>query len=357
MSEILDDLNQMQRRDAQGMLAILGRFDQQIEEAVGIGEEALLPEKPAGVRQILVSGLGGSAIAGDFVKAYLGPDLRLPLQVNRHYSLPGFVDASTLVLICSYSGNTEETIAAFHEARRARAQMVCLSSNGQLKQLAEAYSLPFVKIPHGYPPRAALGYSAICWLMVLSRLGVISDRSSEIRRSLALVRNKIRAYDPQSPTGENEAKQLALQIYPRFPLTYGSQDRLDRVAIRWRGQFSENGKTLAYSSSLPEMNHNEIVGWKHPETLFQQIVPIFLRDREDHPRVQIRARITRDLLAQKTGTVLEYWSEGDSWLERLWSLILLGDYASVYLAFLNQEDPTPVVVLDYLKSRLKEQDG
>ena len=335
------------------MLSILGRFDHQIEEALRIGEEASLAGQGSEVSHILISGLGGSAICGDFVRAYLGRDLRMPLQVNRNYSLPGFVDASTLALICSYSGNTEETISAFHAARAAGAQIVCVSSDGQLTELAKVHSLPVVRIPEGYPPRAALGYLAIPLVVVLSRMGLVADRRSEILQSRALIQGKIQAYSPQSSRETNAAKQLALQIHGRLPLIYGSQDRLETVAVRWRGQLSENGKVLAYSSSLPEMNHNEIAGWKNPETLLPQMAPIFLRDREDHPRVQIRMETTRDLLKKKAATVLEYWSEGENWLQRLWSLILLGDYASVYLAFLNQEDPTPVRAIDSLKRELE----
>jgi glucose/mannose-6-phosphate isomerase len=140
----------------------------------------------------------------------------------------------------------------------------------------------------------------------------------------------------------------------RIPVVYGSQDRLDMVAVRWRGQFAENGKHLAYSATLPEMNHNEIAGWEHPSFNLNQLLPIFLRDREDHPRVQIRFEITRNMLAEKAGDVLEFWTDGESWLERLWTLILLGDWASVYLAFLNEEDPTRITAIQSLKDRLKE---
>ena len=352
MVEILDDAEKMRERDTGGMLSILGRFDEQIKEALEISEKAALPSGGPAVRNIVISGLGGSAIGGDFLKAYLGGDLRLPVRVNRHYSLPGFADEATLALICSYSGNTEETISTFQDACRAGAQIVCISSGGKLLELAQTRSIPFVQIPSGYPPRAALGYSAIPLLMVLSRFGLAADPSNEIRRSQLHIAKTIRVYGPDTSIATNAAKGLALKAHGRLPLVYGSQDRLEMVAVRWRGQFSENGKSLAFSSALPEMNHNEIVGWAHPEGLLGQSLPIFLRDREDHPRVQLRAEITRDLVSKKARIVLEYWSDGESWLDRLWSLILLGDYASVYLAFLNQEDPTPVQVIDDLKQQL-----
>ncbi|MFQ5928319.1 MAG: bifunctional phosphoglucose/phosphomannose isomerase [Acidobacteriota bacterium] len=354
MSEILDDPEEIRRLDQEGMLTILQSFDQQLEEALEIGLQAKLSTETRTIQNILVCGLGGSAIGGDFLRAYLGTDLNIPLLVNRNYSIPGFVDESTLALLCSYSGNTEETISAFHEAHQASCRIICLSSDGQIRRLANDHNYPCLQIPGGLPPRTAWGYSAIPLLVVFSRLGLISDRCDEVRRSLSWVRTRIALYGLDSPTEENAAKKLALDVYEKVPIIYGSQDRLEMVATRWRGQFCENGKQLAYSSSLPEMNHNEIVGWKHPARTLRQFVQIFLRDRDDHPRVQLRAEITREFVAENLGSCLEYWTEGETWLERLWTLILLGDYASVYLAFLNQENPTPVAVIQDLKNRLKE---
>jgi glucose/mannose-6-phosphate isomerase len=354
VSEMLDDLGQVQEYDEQAMLSIVGHFDRQLSEALEIGAQMDVPSEGPPIRSVLISGLGGSAIGGDFIRTYLGSELKVPLLVNRNYFLPGWVDDSTLVLMSSYSGNTEETISAFHEARRNDGRVVCITSNGELLRLAREYGYPCIVIPGGRPPRTALGYSAIPLLMLLARLGVAPDKSEEVERSLPWVRRKIQFYGPDSPIEENPAKSLALQLHGQIPVIYGSQDRLDTVAIRWRGQFAENGKQLVYSAALPEMNHNEIVGWRHPGMVLRQLMPVFLRDLEDHPRVQIRAEITREVLASKAGTVLEYWTDGDSWLERLWTLILLGDYASMYLAFLNNEDPTPVEAIEVLKNRLKE---
>lgn len=352
--ELLDNLQQIKQQDRHRMLEILERFGEQIEAAVEIGERAEIPFDRSAIQHILISGLGGSAIGGDFVRAYLGRNLSVPFHVNRDYSVPNFVGPSTLAFLCSYSGNTEETLSSFRQAREAGAQVICLTSNGELGRLGQEHGCPVVKIPGGYPPRTALGYSAMPLLRILSRLGFAPDLKNEIQDSLDLVRTKIRSYGPGSPLEKNSAKELAYRVHGHLPLIYGSQDRLEVVAVRWRGQFSENGKNLAYSSVLPEMNHNEIVGWNHPRELLALALPIFLRDREDHPRVQMRMEFTRDLLTQKAGTVLEYWTEGETWLERLWSLILLGDYASIYLAFLNGEDPTPVEVIESLKERLKQ---
>lgn len=354
MSEMLDDLVHLSELDERGILNILARFDRQIEEALQIGLAADLPTDAGSVRNIVISGLGGSAIGGDFLRAYLGRSLRLPLLVNRSYSVPGFVDESTLVILSSYSGNTEETISAFEEARSAGARLLCIASGGQVERMAEAAGCPCLKIPTGYPPRTALAYSAIPILQAFTRLGLAPDFSKEVRNSVAWVRHKIQLLAPECPFKENQAKALARSLYRKIPVIYGSQDRLDAIALRWRCQVSENAKQLAYSASLPEMNHNEIVGWKHPTPGLRQVLPVFLRDREDHPRIQIRAEITREMLAGRSGAVLEFWTDGETWLERLWTLVLLGDYASVYLAFLNQEDPSQIDAIEGLKNRLKE---
>ena len=353
-NEVLDLPNELSERDQQGMLKILGRFDQQLEQALKIGQEVTIPPGGQPVEKVLLCGMGGSAIGGDLLRAYLGQDVKVPFLVNRNYSLPGFVDASTLVLVASYSGQTEETLSSFAQAREAGARVICLTSGGTLGQLAKEHGVPCARIPEGYPPRSALGFCSVPFLVCLSRLGLLTDRSGELRRSIEPVRRKIQKYGPLSPISENLAKSLALSLKDRIPIVYGSDSHLEMVAIRWRGQFSENGKQLAYSSALPEMNHNEIEGWTHPPALLRQLVPIFLRDRDDHPKTQARIDVTRGLLSEKVDSALEYWTDGESWIDRLWSLILLGDYASVYLAFLNQVDPTPVKIIERLKTRLKE---
>ncbi len=353
-SDVLDLPNELSKRDRQGMLEILGRFDQQLEQALEIGQEVTIPPGGQPVEKVLLCGMGGSAIGGDLLRAYLGQDMKVPFLVNRNYSLPGFVDDSTLVLVASYSGQTEETLSSFSQAQEAGARLICLTSGGMLGRLAQEHGVPCAQIPEGYPPRSALGFCSIPFLVCLSRLGLLADRSEELRRSIELVRRKIQDYCPSTSIAANPAKGLAISLKDRIPIIYGSDSHLEMVAIRWRGQFSENGKQLAYSSTLPEMNHNEIEGWTHPPKLLRQLVPIFLRDRDDPSKTQARIDVTRGLLSEKVDSALEYWTEGESWIDRLWSLILLGDYASVYLAFLNQVDPTPVRTIERLKTQLKE---
>ena len=354
MAGILDDSQRMKALDAEEMLAIVEGFDQQLEKALEIGLQADIYPPIERIQNILVCGLGGSAIGGDLLCACLSSDLKVPIQISRNYSIPAFAGPSTLVFVCSYSGNTEETIAAFHAAREAGCFITCLTSGGQILELARQNNYATLKIPGGLPPRTALGYLMVPLLVACLRLGLTHDRIDEVQQSVRWVRSRIEQLGRQCPLQENVAKQLAIQLQGKIPVVYGSQGRLEMVARRWCGQISENGKQVAYSSCLPEMTHNEIAGWKWPPSILQQFVPIFLRDRKDHSRVQIRAEITRGILAETAETCLEFWTEGESWLDRLWSLILLGDFASIYLAFLNGENPTPVPTIEGLKQRLKE---
>ncbi|UCF36254.1 MAG: bifunctional phosphoglucose/phosphomannose isomerase [Acidobacteriota bacterium] len=351
---MLDKSETIQDLDRGGILEIMGQFDRHLEAAAGLAEGLSLGEVPADTRNVVLLGMGGSAIGGDLAKAYLGPRLTLPLEVVRSYSLPGHVGKGTLVIVSSYSGNTEETLSAFAAARRTSASVVAITSGGEVEELARKHQFACLKLPGGQPPRTALPFSFVGILGVLEKSGLVSGAIREVRQSIPWVSERLRLYGPEQMESENPAKQLARQLHGRISVVYGSEGRLAYVARRWSGQFCENGKGLSYFSALPEMNHNEIVGWKHPEETLADILPIFLSDRDDERRVAIRATITRELLKQWTDPILEFRAEGNSWLERLWTLILLGDFASVYLALLNSEDPTPVEPIEQLKNRLKD---
>lgn len=349
----LDSREEMERLDRGGMLDMVCRFDHQLETALELARSVPLPEAPEFERAVLL-GLGGSAIGGDLVRAWLGSELQVPFSVIRGYSLPPWVNRRTLCIGSSYSGNTEETLSALAEARDRGAWCACLTSGGELERLARREGLPVFPIPGGQPPRTALPYSIVGVLWVLAGCRLIQSPWPALESSIEWVRNRLRLYGPESPSRDNPAKLLAQSLVGRIPVIYGSTERSGPVARRWATQLSENAKVLAYSAELPEMNHNEIVGWEHPREVLGRFAPIFLRDHEDHPRVQIRMEVTREILSSRAEPVLEFWSAGGSWLERIWSLVLLGDLASIYLAFLNREDPTPVEAIESLKARLKQ---
>ena len=340
----------MTKRDPSSMKKLLIDFPRQVEDAVRIGSSAPLKPLRRDPHSVLVTGLGGSAIGGDLLRSYLADDLAIPFLVNRHYFLPEFIDDRSLVLVSSYSGNTEETIAAHKDAIRRKAQVICISSNGTTAAMAVKHRQSLVTIPRGYPPRAALGYSFFAPLMVLTRLKLIRSRERDILETLALLRKSAARFAKPGP--HNKAMQIARKLHGTLPIVYSSADRFDSVNVRWRGQIAENGKMLAFGHVLPEMNHNELVGWNVGQGTMKKMTVVMLRDREDHPRVRIRMAITRSVVREYAGDVLEVQSEGSSLLARMFSLIALGDWVSYYLAMLNHVDPTPVSVIDLLKKKL-----
>lgn len=337
--------------DRAGMYSLLKNFPAQVREAVEIGRAAHLPSRMAGIRQIVLCGLGGSAIGGDLLKSALARDLGVPFSVNRTYTLPASVGPGTLVIVSSYSGNTEETNAAHREALRKKAKILCITSGGNTRRLAVKHRSPLISIPPGLPPRAALGYSFFPLLIALGRIGFVPERRRDIRETLAVLDRLARTYSNPDPEA-NAALQLAGRLRGRVGVIYSSAERFDAVNTRWRGQLAENGKSLAFGHVLPEMNHNELVGWKALTLPMSEMQVIFLRDRGDHPRIALRMELTRGVIARYTDHVEDVWSEGESPLARIFSLVVMGDWVSYYLAILNKQNPTPVKAIEYLKGEL-----
>lgn len=333
------------------MFRCVADFPLQVEEAIRIGDRARLSLTSNDIRSIVLTGMGGSAIAGDLLRSYLAGELRVPFVVNRSYSLPGLVGRDTLVIVSSYSGNTEETLESYREAIHRKAKVLCITTGGEVEHLAGKYGQPCIKVPPGLQPRAALGYSFFPLLLALSRMGFIKPRPADISETVAILKAQSAVFSDLKGR-ENLALQIAKRLVGKLPVVYSASDRLDAVNVRWRGQICENSKHLAFGHVLPEMNHNEIVGWKVDRELMKKMAVVFLRDVGTHPRVKVREEITKGIIQKKASTVLEAWSEGSSLLARIFSLVYTGDWTSYYLAILNNEDPTPVKVIDYLKGEL-----
>ncbi len=339
--------------DRSDMRELLAGFPHQVQDAVRIGREATLVPLKGKPSAIVVSGLGGSAIGGDLLRSYLSDQLGVPFLINRHYTLPRFVGPATLVVISSYSGGTEETLASYHEAMKRKAQIICFSSGGEIAALARKNRQTLVTLPKGYPPRAALGYSFFPMLLALARYGLIPPQDAPVRETVALLKKLSVRY---RLTGQkNAALELARQLYNKIPVVYSSTERTDAVNLRWRGQIAENAKTLAFGHVFPEMNHNELVGWKVLRRAMEEMAVVYLHDREDHPRVTLRMDVARGIIGEFAARIIDVKSEGKSRLARTFSLIHLGDWTSFYLAMLNGVDPTPVHVIDYLKRRLEQR--
>lgn len=347
----LDNLEFLAAGDPAGMGKAVAGLPEQCEEAFQIGMGAPLPEA-AGVKQVVVAGIGGSAIGADLLRGYAEGELAVPFLVNRNYGLPAFVGPDTLVIVSSYSGNTEETLSAYTLARERGAKLFAIASGGEVERRATADGVPFCRIPGGYSPRAALGYSFFPLLAVFSRLGLLRDRTEDVAEAVRVLQEQREELRPETPFADNPAKRLAERLYGRLPFFYGASPWSSVAAYRWKGQLNENAKNLSHSNAFPELNHNETVGWEFPAGLTAQTEVVLLRDREDHPKVQKRFEVTATIMRPHVSGITEVWSRGNSILARLFSLIYQGDFTSYYLALLNGVDPTPVKVIDYLKGEL-----
>ncbi len=337
--------------DSSNMAGTVSAFAQHIEDAVRIGSTAPLRKNVRSVRSVVVTGLGGSAIGGDLLRCYLADSLSIPFVVNRSYELPAFVNQSTLVVVSSYSGNTEETIAAHRDALKRKAQVVAVTSGGHTSRIARRAGHSWIELPAGFHPRAALAYSFFTILMTLIRLGLVRPLRAPIREAIDTIASMSnRLSDPASL--DNEALSLASTLHGTVPLIY-SPVQLEAVNLRWRTQIEENAKQLAFGNVLPEMNHNEIVGWKQLPNVQHSLSAVFLADRETPRRIALRERFTQEILQPRAASLSVVHSLGRSRLARMFSLVHLGDWVSLYLAFLNGEDPSPVAVIDRLKEQLR----
>lgn len=347
--EILDRREEIEKIDRGGMLRNVEQFPEMLLQA--LAQDFVLP-KIRNISQILILGVGGSAIAGDIVSDFLSGKLEIPILVNRSYFLPAFVGKGTLIFALSYSGNTEEVLFGLREAEKREAAVVAIASGGKLKEVAESKGFPFLLLPSGYQPRAALPYLLVKLLVSLEKLGFVQEVSREISSAAAFLQRLREEYGMQRPVRNNLVKQLAKKTLDKIPIIFGSAGTTAAAALRWKTQFSENSKTTALLNIFPELNHNEIVnlsGLKREEHNFIWLV---LRDDGDHERVKKRIEITKSLIGRQLGGANEVFSQGKSLLTRILSLILFGDYLSVYLAILRGVDPTPVEIITRLKKEL-----
>lgn len=351
----LNDVNLFKKIDPSDMLGLVEDFPSQCEKAMEILKNFNLDagylegRKPS---NIIVTGLGGSAIGGDFLRTYLLGKLEIPIVINRFYYLPSFVNRDSLVIAVSYSGNTEETLSSYKEAREKGAKIIGLTSGGKISESCKSHNVPFLLIPAGFPPRASLGYQVLGLVGIFSKIGLIEDKSAEVREMVDVLKSLREEMKREIPTEKNPAKKMSIQLYGKVPVVYASQDLTDVVALRWKDQFNENSKTFAIYNVFPELNHNEIVGWEIPRKVLENFVVIYIRDKGENPQVKKRFEITKTLLKNIASEIIEIWTHGNSLMSRIFSSIYIGDFISVYLALLNGVDPTPVKRIEELKKQL-----
>jgi len=305
---------------------------------------------------ILVSGLGGSAIGGDILRTYAAARVSIPVVVNRDYDLPAFVDNQTLVLAASYSGNTEETISAYRQARQSGAEIIVVSSGGKLSALAKEDGYMVWELPGGLSPRAASGYLFTPLALILEQLGLLPGAGADLMETVQVLTDLRKEINPDIAWADNTARQLADEMKDRIPVIWGTSSHSEVAALRWKAQINENAKAPAYYNILPELNHNELVGFEAPAELISRLLIIILRDPGDHERVKKRIEISKGVIGERVAKVMEVEARGQSFLARFYSLAYIGDYASFYLAQEYGINPTPVKVIDFLKAELAKEE-
>jgi glucose/mannose-6-phosphate isomerase len=324
---------------------LIAKFPAQLTEALEIGRQANINGHSKNINKAYVAGLGGSGIGANFVSEFIRDECSIPYLVGKGYSIPSYIDENTLAIASSYSGNTEETLVSFDLLLKTGAKIVVISSGGLLIQLAKEHGLDYIQVPDNWSsPRACLGYSLVQQLFVLNKLGLISeDAINSIEKSVGLINDE--KEDIQSL-----AQRVAQTIYNKTPIIY-TTDRNEAVAVRFRQQINENSKMLCWHHVIPEMNHNELVGWRNVN---ENLAVIYFRNEDDYYRNQVRIDINKEIIENYTSTIIELWSKGDDLVQRAMYLVHLGDWISFYVADLRGMDSIEVKVIDLLKEQLKK---
>ena len=330
------------------MKKLIEGFTVQLTDALKIGQAVDLQRPGSDIRNVLISGMGGSGIGANLVQSLTFGRIPIPVSVCKGYNIPQFVSPHTLFIACSYSGNTEETLASIQKAMLKRAHVICITSGGKMLEIAKEYNLLYIQVPAGSPsPRAMIGYSIISLLFVLYHSNLIG--AAFIKET----ENAIEYIDRGAKAIKAEAELIAKKLKGKLPIIY-CDGRLEAMAVRFQNQINENSKQLAHVNTFPEMNHNEIVGWVFPENLLKQSQVIYLYSDHDHDRVEKRMEICRSIIEKKSTHIIDIVAEGASLLEQYYYLIHLTDWISYYLAKENQIDPDPVEVITYLKGELEK---
>ena len=324
------------------MRRLVKEFTSQLTEALEIGKNTNLKAPKNTINNIVITGLGGSGIGGKIATQLIADQLKVPAVINNDYNLPKFVNENTLVIVSSFSGNTEETLEALQSAQKANAEIACITSGGKLAQIANDNNYNLLVLPTAFSPRAMLTYSVIQQLFLFHHYGFINNEFiDDTRETVKLLDNEVN--DIMAV-----AKQTANALFEKTTVAY-SEASMEGVITRFRQQINENSKSLAWEHVFPEMNHNELVGWAGGKDEYAVLI---FRSSFEHSRSSVRINISKDIFRKYTSTVLEFNAKGDTLLAQSFYHILLGDWISVYLAELNKVDDVEVKVIDFLKAEL-----
>jgi len=326
------------------MQQLIDGFPRQLKEALEIGRKATLKAPGGPYSNVVITGLGGSGIGGRIAAQVVAHEAKCPIEVYSNYYLPGYVDHKSLVIACSYSGNTEETLAAMEQALAKGARVCVITSGGTMLATAKARGLDHIVIPGGNPPRTMLAYSLTQQFFLLHHFGIIGDGFEGAIKNAALM------LEHDKKDIQATAKDLTEKLVGKRLVIY-SEAATEAVSIRFRQQVNENSKELCWHHAIPEMNHNELVGWAGGK---DDIAVVIFRHKTDHERSQIRMEINKEVFKKYTPHIHDVWSQGDTTLARQLYLINLGDWVSLYWAEKKGVDPTEIAVINMLKGKLAE---
>lgn len=350
----LDNQQSIDHIDTSDMFHILNSFPEQIKQTIELMNNQPLP-KIYNIKNIVIAGMGGSAISGDLLQSYLLSRYNIPIYVNRDYSLPRWVNKHTLVFAQSYSGNTEETLSAFKNASEKKAAIIAITSGGKLQTYCERRKLPYITIPSGYPPRTTIGYLFFISLLSLQKIGIYQHSLEKpIQETIQLSKETTASFHKDICTENNPAKKIARSLFETMPHIYG-WDIYSSLAKRWVTQFNENSKILARYAQIPESNHNDIVGWSGNQKISKHCSCVLFRDKQrETPSLSTRFEFMKKLFSTSAAKTIEVDVQGKQDLTKMIYLLQLGDYVSFYLAILRNIDPTPVMIIDQLKTELEK---
>lgn len=326
------------------MKTLVANFSKQLTEAISIGDKAKLTESANKINNVLICGLGGSGIGGSIVAQLVTPTATVPIDSSKGYFIPGYVNENTLVIISSYSGNTEETLQCMEQAIQKKSKIVCITSGGTVEKIAKEKGFDHIIVPGGMPPRSCLGYSLVQLFYILGFFKVISNYYvAELQAAVKLI-------DQEENAIIAEATAVTKQILGKFPIIYATTYN-EGIAIRFRQQLNENSKILCWHQIIPEMNHNELVGWTQKN---DDLAVILFLDKDEYSRNLARVEINKEVIKKYTNTIIEIHSKGKSAIEKAIYFIHLGDWISVILGESRGVDLMEIKVIEHLKSALSK---
>lgn len=348
----LNDNKSFSAIDKEDMLSEIDHLPDQINTAWDLGKSLSLPRWD-GVQQVLVAGMGGSAIGADMLVSYISPHCQVPVVVNRDYSLPAWVkDQKSLVIACSHSGNTEETLSVYERAKSRNCRVLVITTGGKLAASAADTEAKLWTFDHTGQPRAAVGYSFVLLLSAFHHLGLVTDPSREIRSAVQAMRDQQGNLKAEIPIVNNPAKRLAGQLIGLYVTVIGA-DIVAPVARRIKGQISEIAKAWGQFEFLPEANHNTLAGISNPQEVLSRLAVIFIRSPSNHMRNLLRSNLTQRAFMLE-GIYSDFiYARGSTPLSHLWTSLHFGDYLAYYLAMAYEVDPTPVVAIEDFKKEMK----